>query len=254
MADAVPDDLQVAREGATLHLRLHRPQARNAINPAMYDGLRAALATAAADDTLTAVLLSAAGATFCAGNDIAGLQAVRALPMDERPGFRFMQALAAFPKPVVAAVAGRAVGIGATLLLHCDLVYLEPDATLLLPFARLGLVPEFASSLLLPRMAGHARAARWLLLGEPMSAHDARDVGLATEVVATGTALACAQVACAAMADLSSPSLIATKALMREGVEARVRAVMVREMAQLSEFLDSPATQARLAAGRTPRA
>jgi enoyl-CoA hydratase/carnithine racemase len=238
MAPAGP--VLVERGGGLLQLRLARPEARNALTAAMYDRLRGALAEAAGDPTVRAVLLSAEGRAFCAGNDRAGFAAVRDLAPDERPGWRFMQALAAFPKPVVAAVAGPAVGLGATLLLHCDLVYADPGASLRLPFTRLGLVPEFAASYLLPRLAGHARAAEWLLLGEPIDAAAAREAGLVTAVVAQGDVLAHARAVATRLAALPAEAVAETRRLMRAATAAPVAAAMHTEMAVLSRLLRGP--------------
>lgn len=249
MAMEMTPPLQIIRDGPVMHLRLHRPAARNALTATMYDGLRGALAEAAESDGIAVVLLSGAGRDFCAGNDRAGFAAVRDLPLAERPGYQFMRALAAFPKPVVAAVTGRAVGIGATLLLHCDLVYAGFDTRLLLPFARLGLVPEFAASLLLPRMAGHARAAEWLLLGEPMDATAARDIGLVTRILPVDTVLDHARAAAARLADQPADSVRLTRRLMRAPLAERIADTMETEMDMLSARLRDASTARLLAAG-----
>lgn len=240
------DPIRTDREGLLLHVRLNRPSARNALTAGMYDALRLAMADAAGDEGVRVLLLSAAGDDFCAGNDRAGFAAVRDLPMEERPGYRFMQALAAFPKPVVVAVAGRAVGIGATLLLHGDLIYADGSARLLLPFAKLGLVPEFAASLLLPRMAGHARAAEWLLLGEAMDAATAREIGLITAIVPDGRALDHARTAAHRLAALPPQSVAMTRRLMRAPVAAHIAQTMEDEMTLLSERLQDADTLRRL--------
>src|SRR5262249_34695292 len=138
----------------------------------------AALSAAAADRHVRAVLITGQPGVFSAGND---LQDFAHHPPDgmNSPVIRFQNALLHFEKPVVAAVTGLAVGIGTTLLLHCDLVYVATDARMSLPFVTLGLVPEFAASLLLPRLAGHARAAQMLMLGEPFSGTHAVELGIA---------------------------------------------------------------------------
>src|SRR5690606_35942056 len=132
----------------------------------MYEQFVAGLEQAAADASVRAVLVSGAGGTFTAGNDLKDFSNPKFAQPDS-PVLGFMQGLAAFDKPVVAAVQGMAVGIGVTMLLHCDLVYVADDATLSMPFTSLGLVPEFASTLLLPQVAGRVRAAEKLLLGKP---------------------------------------------------------------------------------------
>lgn len=238
----------VERAEGVLTLTLNRPQRRNALTGAMYDALRTQLQDAVDDADVRAVLLRSSAASFCAGNDIGGFAAVRALPLAERPGFRFMHTLAGFPKPVVAAVGGDAVGIGATLLLHCDLVYAAADARFRLPFVDVGLVPEFASSLLLPRMAGHARAAALLLLAEPFSAAQAQNVGLVSEVVAPLQLAARAMQAARALAAKPPTALQATKRLLRQPLQEALLHTIDNEMAVLNQQLNTPETERILAA------
>src|SRR5690554_21520 len=138
------NEIAIARSEGILRITLNRPHARNAITGAMYDCIRAELNAAASDDSVRVVVLDAVGGAFCAGNDINGFAMIRDMPLAERPGFQFMNVLARFPKPVVACLKGDAVGIGATLLLHCDLVYAVEQARLIFPFLQIGLVPEFA--------------------------------------------------------------------------------------------------------------
>lgn len=242
MADA--GGVLVERDGGLLRLTLDRPEARNALSPAMYDALRHAMEDAGTRPDIVSVLISAAGKDFCAGNDADGFMLARTLPKEERPGYRFMRCLAAFPKPIIAAVSGRAIGIGATMMLHCDLVYLSPEARFQMPFSRLGLVPEFASSFLLPRMAGHARAADWLMLGHEITADAAVEIGLATAVVRSGTVLDHALDVAREIDALPGAALREIKRLMRAPVEARIAAIMDGEMTSLSERLNSDETAA----------
>jgi len=153
-------------------LTFDRPDKRNAITGAMYEALAGHLQQAAADGAVRAVLVTGAGVAFTAGNDLKDFGEPR-FAEPNSPVIRFMQTLAAFEKPVVAAVNGMAVGIGVTMLLHCDLVYVADDATFSMPFVNLGLVPEFGSTLLLPAIAGRVRAAEMLLLGRPFLAAEA---------------------------------------------------------------------------------
>ena len=170
-------------EGGVAHIRIERAEKKNALSRRMYLALADALVHADGDAGVRAVLLSGAGGDFCAGNDMADFRAP--IGADEQhPSMVFLGAIHAMRKPVVAAVQGWAVGIGATMLLHCDLVYAAEDARLLFPFVNLGLTPEAGSSLVLPRMMGHQRAAEVLLLGEPLSATRAREYGLVNEVLA----------------------------------------------------------------------
>jgi len=163
-------------------LQIARPEKRNALNQAMYASLADRLDEAAADASVRAVLLTGEEEIFSAGNDLE--EFLRNPPTSpDSPVLRFMLTLARFEKPVVAAVSGHAVGIGVTLLLHCDLVYVAAGSRLSMPFVSLGLVPEFASSFLLPLWAGHVRAADKLLLGTPLSAEDAVEFGIANAVL-----------------------------------------------------------------------
>lgn len=164
-----------ARDGV-FHIEIARPEKKNALTADMYQALAEALARAEADPAVRVILISGAGGNFTAGNDLADF--LDHPPKDEdAPVFRFLNAFAGLQKPFVAAVNGVAVGVGTTVLLHCDLVYAGASARFALPFANLGLTPEAASSLLLPLRAGHARAAEMLMLGEVFSAQTALDSG-----------------------------------------------------------------------------
>jgi len=164
-----------------MDIAFNRPDKKNALSDAMYLALIDALRRAQTDDDVRVVLLRAEGDCFCAGNDLHAFRNRR--PGEEaRPGRLFIETLAALEKPLVAAVNGPAVGIGTTMLLHCDLVYAGMGASFTTPFASLGLCPEGASSFLLPRLIGYARAAEMLLLGEPLPALMAWEFGLVNNV------------------------------------------------------------------------
>jgi len=169
-------------EDGVATLRISRPDKKNALTQAMYVSLAERLDQAAADAAVRAVLLTGEEEIFSAGNDLQEFIDNPPTSADS-PVLRFMLTLARFEKPVVAAVSGHAVGIGVTMLLHCDLVYVAAGSRLSMPFVSLGLVPEFASSLLLPLWAGHVRAADKLLLGTPLSADDAVEFGIANAVL-----------------------------------------------------------------------
>ena len=171
------DRLLVSRDGRVMRLTFNRPEKKNALDGAMYRALVAALAAAAQDRDVRAVVFEGAGGDFTAGNDLADFRDLFRLDA-EFPALTFVRALALFEKPLVAAVAGDAIGVGATLLLHCDLVYAEPQARLRMPFVDLGVVPEAGASLLLPRRIGLAHAAQYLLLAEPLSGEEAFRLGL----------------------------------------------------------------------------
>jgi enoyl-CoA hydratase/carnithine racemase len=177
------DEILATTSGAVLELRLNRPDKKNAITAAMYAALADALNGAADDPSVHVVTISGSGGTFTSGNDLNDF--LSDPPRDpDRPVFRFLRAISTFPKILVAAVAGPAVGVGTTMLLHCDLVVAAPSAMFSLPFVDLGLVPEAASSLLLPALIGRHRAAKHLVLGDPFSAETALAYGLVSEIVA----------------------------------------------------------------------
>lgn len=220
-----------------LELRFNRPEKKNAILGAMYDTLTAALRDAAARPAIRAVLIGAEGDAFTAGNDIKDFLAM-AGGLQDAPPAGFINAIATFGKPLVAAVQGAAVGVGTTLLLHCDLVYASPAATFSVPFVDLGLVPEAGSSLLLPQRMGQARAAALLLLGEAMDASAALVAGLVTAVVPAEDLHAHALAKARKLAAKPAAALAATRALMR-GDLAALHARMRQEEAAFSQALAS---------------
>ena len=163
-------------------IEIARPEKKNALTSAMYLAMADALNAATADNAVRAVLITGQPGIFTSGNDIEDFMQ-RAPGAGDVPAVVFMKALLACDKPVVAAVTGAAIGIGTTLLLHCDFVYVSDEARLAMPFVSLGLVPEFASSLIVPKLMGHVRAAEKLLLGEPFSGADAVECGIANAVL-----------------------------------------------------------------------
>jgi len=204
-------------------LRINRPDKKNAITAAMYAALADGLGAAAADTAVRVATITSAGDTFTAGNDLNDFLGAPPLGMNQ-PVFGFLHAIAAFPKPLIAGVAGAAVGVGTTLLLHCDLVVAAPDARFSLPFVDLALVPEAASSLLLPRLIGPQRAAKHLILGDPFDATTALAYGLVTEI-AEGDLEARVDGIARRIAAKPPQAVQQTKALLRaeaEPVEARI--------------------------------
>jgi enoyl-CoA hydratase/carnithine racemase len=175
------DEILVTRSGAILEIRLNRPDKKNAITVAMYAALADALEEAGADPAIRAITIAGNGGLFTAGNDLKDFQQSREGTSD-MPVSRFLRAISSCPKIVIGGVAGQAIGIGTTMLLHCDLVLATPSALFSLPFVDLGLVPEAASSLLLPRLIGRQRAARHLILADPFDAETALGYGLVTEI------------------------------------------------------------------------
>src|SRR5258708_30497988 len=220
------DEILVTRTGAVCELRLNRPAKRNAITFAMYAALDEALRAAQADDAVRVALLSGEGAGFCAGNDLNDF--LTGPPFSsEHPVMGFLHTLAAFGKPLLAAVHGQAVGIGVTLLLHCDLVLAARGAQLSMPFVSLGLVPEAASSLLLPRLVGTQRAAELLLLGAPLDAAAALHLGLVNRVVEEAQLLPEARALSRTLAQQPGGALQATRRLLRgdpRDIHARIDA------------------------------
>lgn len=180
------EHVRVERQGAVLSITLARPERRNAITVAMYAALADAVEQAAGDASIRVVAFRGEGQDFAAGNDLADFLQTMPDNREEIAVWRFLRALAACEIPIVAAVHGNCVGIGTTMLLHCDLVLAEEGTRFSLPFVDLGLVPEAASSLLLPRLAGRRLAARYLLLGEPFGVDEALSIGLVSHRAESG--------------------------------------------------------------------
>jgi enoyl-CoA hydratase/carnithine racemase len=237
----------IERDGAVLRIELNRPEKKNAITVAMYRQLGDALESASGDPAIRAVLLHGRPEVFSSGNDVADFLADSPRGEDFAP-FRFLRLLARFDKPLVAAVSGAAIGIGTTMLLHCDLVYAASDARFQLPFASLGLVPEAASSLLLPRLAGWQKAAELLMLGEPFTAEAALGIGLVNQVVAPEKLPETATAAARALAAKPPASLRVTKALMKRALGTEVEEAMTREIREFTERLRSPEAKEAFAA------
>jgi enoyl-CoA hydratase/carnithine racemase len=215
------EHIQTGKDGAVLTIRFNRPDKKNAFTVAMYEAMAAALADAERDAAVRVVLFTAAGDAFTAGNDLGDFMSKP--PTDENsPVFRFLAALASATKPLVAAVDGLGVGIGLTLLLHCDLVYASERTKLRAPFVDLGLVPEAASSLLLPRLFGYQRAAEILLLGETIDAKRAYELGLVNAVVPAAELGAKALDACQKLAAKPPMALKLTKQLLKDPGHATV--------------------------------
>jgi enoyl-CoA hydratase/carnithine racemase len=209
-------------------LTFDRPAKKNAITAEMYEQFVAGLKRAAADPSVRVALIAGSGGTFTAGNDLKDFSNPKFAQPDS-PVLSFMQGLAGFEKPAIAAVQGLAVGIGVTLLLHCDLVYVADDATFSMPFTSLGLVPEFASTLLLPRIAGRVRAAEKLLLGKPFPAAEAVVMGIANAVLPSADVVAHAQKVARLLAALPPGAVRDTKKLLRHADAAEVKDAILRE-------------------------
>jgi len=228
-------EILIHEADGVLELRFNRPEKKNAITGAMYDALTAALADAAARPAVRAVLITGEGDIFTAGNDIKDFLAMSGGLTGTSAG-QFIRAAATFGKPLVAAVNGPAIGIGTTLLLHCDLVYASPEARLSVPFVDLGLVPEAGSSVLMPARIGTARASALLMLGEPMDAEAAHAAGLVTALVPAAELREHARAKARKLAAKPPAALAATRALMR-GDPGALLAQMDRESAAFAHAL-----------------
>ena len=235
-------DILSHTEHGVLTLTFNRLDKKNSITSAMYAALADGLAAAVSDTSIRVVLIQGHEAIFSAGNDIGDfLEKPPAGP--ESPVFRFLHGIAAFPKPLLAAVCGPAVGVGTTMLLHCDLVYAGDNAAFSVPFVNLGLCPEAASSLLLPQMLGYHRAAEALLLGEPFMAEAALEVGLVNRVLPPTEVSAYAQAQGRKLAATPLSSLVETKRLMKKGQAQAVAAQMADEGASFGRMLREPAAR-----------
>ena len=235
-------DILTHIEAGVMTVTFNRPERKNSITSAMYGALADALAAAEADAAVRVVLLQGQENIFSAGNDIGDFLNKPPAGMDS-PVFRFLRGIAAFPKPLIAAVCGPAVGVGTTLLFHCDLVYAGDNAAFSMPFVNLGLCPEAASSLLVPQMLGYHRAAEALLLGEPFMAEAALEVGLVNRVVPPTEANSIAQAIARKLAAKPLSSLVETKRLMKKGQQALVLQQMADEGASFGRMLQEPAAK-----------
>lgn len=229
----------VEHSGEVLAITLARPERRNAITVAMYAALADAIEGAAKDPGIRVITIRGEGQDFAAGNDLGDF--LSALPRDatDIPVWRLLRALANCETPIVAAVHGNCVGIGTTMLLHCDLVIADDSARFSMPFVDLGLVPEAASSLLFPRLAGRRRAARYLLLAESFGAEEAEAIGLASHRVAEGQLSAKLDSVVGALLAKPPEALRQTQRLLRAGPQDEILERMTRENGHFAERLSS---------------
>jgi len=228
-------------------IRFDRLDKKNAITVEMYAMLGSALAAAEADAQVRAVLLHGTAECFTAGNDVADFLRAPRSP-GSSPARALFDVLPQMKKPVVAAVGGPAVGIGTTLLLHCDLVYAAPNARFQLPFVPLGIVPEFGSTFLLPVLAGYQRAAELLLLGQPFTAEKAHEAGIVTRVVPQEKLLEHALQIAMALAALPPESIRLTKRLMKSRYAQTLAAAIDEETRIFTERLSSPEAKEAMSA------
>ena len=209
-------DLIVADDGPVRILRMHRLAKKNALTLVMYDAMAAAIEESAINNAIRCLLIAGGPGAFCAGNDIGDfMKAADEGGALNRPSLRFLYSLVRCQKPLVAAVAGVAVGVGTTMLLHCDYVVAATDARFSTPFVALGLTPEAASSLIAPRLMGHANAFSLLVMGRPLDAGEARALGIVNTVVAAADVEAEAMKAARAISALPPEAVLAARRLLR---------------------------------------
>jgi enoyl-CoA hydratase/carnithine racemase len=233
------EQVRVEKEGAVVQVTLARPERRNAITVAMYAALAQAVEQAAVDSAVRLIVVRGDGPDFAAGNDLADFLDFSGRAGEEIPVWRFLRALAACETPLIAAVHGNCVGIGTTMLLHCDLVIAEEGTRFSLPFVDLGLIPEAASSLLLPRLAGRRLAARYLLLGESFGVEEAHSIGLVSHRCEAGE-LGPARIRIVeALLAKPAEALRATQRLLRHGGRDEIVERMRIESRIFSERLGS---------------
>ncbi len=235
-------DIQTELSNGLMTITINRPTRKNSFTNAMYVAIGDAFRDAMHSSAVKVVLLKGHADCFSAGNDLGDF--LNNPPKDtEAPVFRFLRLISAFPKPVVAQVQGVAVGIGTTMLLHCDLVYAADTAKFSVPFAKLGLCPEAASSLLLPQLAGYQKAAELLLLGDMFSALKAYDVGIVTDVLEADKLQAHVDKQVEKLLNLPLPSLLTTKRLMKNGNKAALSARMTEEGGLFVNMIPQPQAQ-----------
>ena len=235
-------DILIDSSAGVMTITLNRVERKNSFTSAMYAAMAEALTQAQADAAIRAVVFQGHETIFSAGNDIGDfLNTPPSTP--DAPVFHFMRALSTFPKPVLAAVCGPAVGIGTTLLFHCDLVYAGDNAAFSMPFVNLGLCPELGSSLLAPQLMGYGRAAEALLLGEPFLAEAALEMGLISRIVPPAEAAALAQRQAQKLAAKPVSALLETKRLMKKAQASLVAERIAEEGASFGRMLHEPAAR-----------
>lgn len=232
------DNISVSVQDRVLTIRMERLEKKNALTRAMYLGMIEALRQAESDAAVRVIVITGAQDCFTAGNDL--MDFANAKPGEPAVALQYLETLTGMQKPVVAAVGGVAVGIGTTMLLHCDLVYAASTARFQLPFVNLGLCPEAGSSFILPALVGQRRAAELLFFGEPFGAEAARELGIVNEIVGEGELLGKAASKAQQLAEKPPSALRATKALLKQGTAEEIKAAMARETKQFGALLQGP--------------
>jgi enoyl-CoA hydratase/carnithine racemase len=227
-------------QDSVLRICIDRPEKKNALTRDMYTAMAEAVEQAEANPEVRVMLLHGNGDSFTAGNDLQDFMANPWKGQDVPPAVRFMLTVARAKKPVMVAIQGSTVGIGVTILLHCDLVYAADNAKLMMPFVNLGIIPEAGSTLMVPALMGHQRAAELFLLGTPITAQRAYELGLVNAVVPPEKLMETAMGTAQALAEKPAAAIRATKELMKKPAAAEVERVIQEELKELAERLASP--------------
>jgi enoyl-CoA hydratase/carnithine racemase len=243
--------VKISEANGVMEIVWNRPDKKNALSNAMYRAATAALARAVEDKSIRVVLLASEGDSFTSGNDLADFAAA-SMGGEAPAAHGFIEAIIQFPKPIVAAVPGLAVGVGTTMLLHCDLVFVANDAKLTTPFVNLALVPEAASSMLMPARIGHARSFAMFALGDGITGTQAAQLGLANAALPKDEVIPAAREAAAKLALRPMGAVMAAKKLMRDG--EKILAQSRTESAIFGERLRSAEAMEAFAAFREKRA
>jgi enoyl-CoA hydratase/carnithine racemase len=242
----MPENIATALHQHVFSIHIDRPEKKNALTRAMYVALMDAIQRAEQDAAVRVVVLTGGEECFTAGNDIADFASAK--PGEAPVALEYLKALAAATKPVIAAVAGVAIGIGTTMLLHCDLVYATDNARFQLPFVNLGLCPEAGSSAILPMLLGRHRAAELLMLGEPFGAEAARHLGLVNHTLKPHEFVPKVMEWAHQLAEKPPDSLRTTKMLLKSGMQDAIARAMDRETEQFARLLQGPEAREALAA------
>jgi enoyl-CoA hydratase/carnithine racemase len=240
--------IQTELKDDVLRITIDRPEKKNALTGEMYVALADAVTEGDNNPDVRVMLLHGNGESFTAGNDLQDFVANQWKGQETPPAVRFITTMAHATKPVVAAIHGSSVGVGVTILLHCDLVYAADNAKLMMPFVNLGIVPEAASTVILPALIGHQRACELLMLGTAISAQRAYELGLVNAVVPLDQLMPTAMQAAQTLAEKPAAALRATKALMKKPGAAEVERALREEVEVISQHLGSPETREALMA------
>jgi len=237
------DQIATSLSGGVLQIRISRPEKKNALTSDMYAAMAQAMIQADKNEAVKVITITGSGDCFTSGNDVADFLKRDTSSSDERPVGTFLATIASLQKPLIAAVNGMAIGIGVTMLLHCDLVYAAESATFQMPFTNLGVVPEAASSQLLPQMVGYHRAAELMFFGERIDARRALEIGLVNAVCPVAELASLTASRASALAAKPASSVLATKTLMRRAPES-MAARMSLENAEFARLLQTPEARA----------